>query len=80
MEIYLQDVVLIQGTEATPVVKLSLMLRFHLSEMFGYSTDLRSGSAGKASYSMEFAEYKDCPANIQADVIKARQEKLANDD
>lgn len=48
--------------------------------MFGYSTDLRSGSAGKASYSMEFAEYKDCPANVQAEVIKARQEKLATDD
>ena len=30
--------------------------------------------------SMEFAEYKECPSNIQAEVIKARQEKLANDD
>ena len=51
-----------------------------LSEMFGYSTDLRSGSAGKASYSMEFAEYRECPSNVQAEVIKARQEKLASEE
>jgi elongation factor G len=48
--------------------------------MFGYMTDLRSGTAGKATYSMEFAEYKECPANIQEEVIKARAEKLQNDD
>ena len=37
-------------------------------------------TAGKATYSMEFAEYRECPSNIQAEVIKARQEKLASDD
>lgn len=71
---------LIQGSEASAGGETVINAQVPLSEMFGYSTDLRSGSAGKASYSMEFAEYKACPANIQADVIKARQEKLASDD
>ena len=51
-----------------------------LAEMFGYSTDLRSGTAGKATYSMEFAEYKECPSNIQEKVIKERQDKLAKEE
>jgi elongation factor G len=71
---------IIQGTEAAHGGEAVINAQVPLSEMFGYSTDLRSGSAGKASYSMEFAEYRECPSNIQADVIKARQEKLANDD
>ncbi len=71
---------LIQGTEAAHGGEAIINAQVPLSEMFGYSTDLRSGSAGKASYSMEFAEYKECPANVQAEVIKARQEKLSNDD
>ena len=71
---------LIQGSETNSAGETVVNAQVPLSEMFGYSTDLRSGTAGKATYSMEFAEYKDCPANIQADVIKARQEKLANED
>jgi len=71
---------LIQGSEATAGGETIINAQVPLAEMFGYSTDLRSGSAGKASYSMEFAEYKDCPASIQAAVIKAREEKLASDD
>jgi elongation factor G len=48
--------------------------------MFGYSTDLRSMTAGKATYTMEFARYVECPGNIAEKVIKDRTEKLANDD
>jgi elongation factor G len=48
--------------------------------MFGYATELRSGTAGKAGYTMEFAEYKECPNNIQEQVMKERAEKLASDD
>lgn len=71
---------LIQGSETNAQGETVVNAQVPLSEMFGYSTDLRSGSAGKATYSMEFAEYKDCPSNVQADVIKARQEKLSTDD
>lgn len=47
-----------------------------LSEMFGYSTVLRSGTAGKAGYSMEFAKYEQCPSFVQEKVIAERKEKL----
>jgi elongation factor G len=71
---------LIQGSEASAGGETVINAQVPLSEMFGYSTDLRSGSAGKASYSMEFAEYKECPSSIQASVIKAREEKLAKEE
>ena len=41
-----------------------------LAEMFGYSTDLRSATQGRATYSMEFAKYNEAPANIAEAVIK----------
>ncbi len=71
---------IIQGSETNDNNDTIINALVPLSEMFGYSTDLRSGTAGKAGYTMEFAEYKECPNNIQSDVIKARQEKLASDD
>jgi len=48
-----------------------------LSEMFGYSTTLRSMSAGKASYTMEFNKYAECPPHVSEKVVKERAEKLA---
>ncbi len=71
---------MIQGSETDPNGEVIINANVPLAEMFGYSSDLRSMSAGKATYTMEFAKYQDCPSNIQEDVIKARQEKLANDD
>ena len=44
-----------------------------LSEMFGYATDLRSATQGRASYSMEFLEYNDAPKNIADAVIEGRR-------
>ena len=41
-----------------------------LSEMFGYSTDLRSRTQGRATYTMQFAEYQQVPAVIADDIIK----------
>lgn len=43
-----------------------------LSEMFGYATDLRSATQGRASYSMEFLKYSDAPQNVAKSVIEAR--------
>ena len=43
-----------------------------LSEMFGYATDLRSKSQGRAQYSMEPAHFAEVPKSIQETVIKAR--------
>ena len=41
-----------------------------LSEMFGYATDLRSATQGRATYSMEFNKYKEVPANLADAIIK----------
>jgi elongation factor G len=41
-----------------------------LSEMFGYSTDLRSRTQGRATYTMQFAEYKQVPASIAEEIVK----------
>ncbi len=40
-----------------------------LAQMFGYSTDLRSMSQGRASYSMEFNQYLQIPPNVSAEII-----------
>lgn len=46
-----------------------------LSEMFGYSTTLRSATQGKAEFSMEFARYTQVPKSVQEQVIKDFREK-----
>ncbi|MBF0349859.1 MAG: elongation factor G [SAR324 cluster bacterium] len=51
-----------------------------LAEMFGYATQLRSMSAGKSNYSMEFEKYAITPSFIQEKIIKARLEKLKEDE
>jgi elongation factor G len=43
-----------------------------LSEMFGYSTDLRSNTQGRATYSMEFDHYEEVPRNVSEEIVKKR--------
>ncbi|HHO42163.1 MAG TPA: elongation factor G [Epsilonproteobacteria bacterium] len=43
-----------------------------LSEMFGYSTDLRSMTQGRATYAMEFDHYEEVPSNIAKEIIAKR--------
>ncbi|MEC8229714.1 MAG: elongation factor G [Pseudomonadota bacterium] len=43
-----------------------------LSEMFGYATDLRSATQGRASYSMEFFNYAEAPNNVAKAIIESR--------
>jgi len=43
-----------------------------LAEMFGYSTDLRSATQGRATYSMEFDHYEEVPRNVSEEIIKKR--------
>jgi elongation factor G len=40
-----------------------------LKEMFGYATDLRSATQGRAVYTMEFEKYSEVPANIAESII-----------
>ena len=44
-----------------------------LSEMFGYATDLRSATQGRASYSMEFFNYSEASSNVAKAIIERRQ-------
>ena len=44
-----------------------------LAEMFGYSTDLRSATQGRGTYSMEFDHYGEVPANISKEIIEKRK-------
>ena len=65
---------LIQGTEPRGMATV-VHARVPLSEMFGYSTDLRSMTQGRASYTMQFGSYEAAPASIQEEIVaKSRGE------
>ena len=61
----------LQGLEDSPMGKV-IRARVPLSEMFGYATDLRSMSQGRASFTMEFDRYARVPPNVAKDIINAR--------
>ena len=71
---------IIMGSETDPNGEVIINAEVPLSEMFGYSTDLRSLTAGKASYTMEFSRYAECPPSIAEKIKKERAEKLSKDD
>lgn len=54
-----------------------LLAEVPLSEMFGYSTDLRSKTQGKASFTMEFAKYRPVPQSIQEQIVSRYREEQA---
>ena len=60
---------ILQGMDDSPSGKV-IRAEVPLAEMFGYATDLRSATQGRATYSMEFAKYNEAPANIAEMVIK----------
>jgi elongation factor G len=43
-----------------------------LSEMFGYATDLRSNTQGRATYTMQFEGYEEVPPNISEKIVEQR--------
>src|SRR5699024_8450307 len=49
-----------------------VLAKVPLSEMFGYTTDLRSQTKGRAVYSMEFGEYAPVPDNIEQEILESR--------
>ena len=60
---------MIQGMEDTVTGK-TIRAEVPLAQMFGYATDLRSATQGRATYSMEFAKYNEVPASIAEAVAK----------
>jgi elongation factor G len=61
---------MILDTEDKGIIK-EITADVPLSEMFGYTTDLRGMSQGRAANSMEFKEYREMPGNLQKEVIEA---------
>ena len=59
---------MIQGMEDTPSGK-ELKAEVPLSEMFGYATNVRSLSQGRASYTMTFSKYAEAPSSVQEEII-----------
>ncbi|VAW93557.1 Translation elongation factor G [hydrothermal vent metagenome] len=76
-EDYMGDVVgdlnrrrgIIGGMEDSPSGKV-VQAEVPLAEMFGYATDLRSATQGRATYSMEFEKYSEAPSSIAEAIVK----------
>lgn len=63
---------LVMGSEDSPTGKI-IRAEVPLSEMFGYATDLRSNTQGRANYTMEFSKYGEVPSNIAEGLIQKNQ-------
>jgi elongation factor G len=59
---------MVQGMEDGPAGRI-IQAEVPLGEMFGYATDLRSMSQGRATYTMEFSKYNEAPTSIAEQVI-----------
>src|SRR5204862_7196666 len=59
----------LQGMTDTHTAKV-ISADVPLAEMFGYATDLRSATQGRATYTMEFSKYSAAPDNIAATLVK----------
>ncbi|MCG7571783.1 elongation factor G [Pseudoalteromonas sp. CNC9-20] len=66
---------MIEGMEEAPGGLKQVNAEVPLSEMFGYATDLRSATQGRASYSMEFLKYAEAAKNVADGIIAARAVK-----
>jgi elongation factor G len=64
---------MIDGMEEGPAGSKIVNASVPLAEMFGYATDLRSATQGRASYSMEFKQYSEAPKNVADVIIESRK-------
>jgi len=62
---------ILHGLEDAPAGKI-VRAEVPLAEMFGYATQLRSMSQGRATYTMEFSHYAEVPANVAGPIIDRR--------
>jgi len=63
---------MVQGMDDMPGGGKVIKAEVPLSEMFGYSTSLRSATQGRATYTMEFKHYSEAPKNVADAIITAR--------
>ena len=68
----------IQSQEEAPGGAVVITADVALSEMFGYATDMRSATQGRATYTMEFSRYEKAPRSVEEEIVaKATGKKLA---
>ena len=60
---------MIQGQEQRSGGAVAISAKVPLGMMFGYATDLRSGTQGRATYTMQFDSYEPVPKNVAAEII-----------
>lgn len=60
---------IVHGMDDMPMGKV-VRAEVPLAEMFGYATDLRSATQGRATYTMEFAKYSEAPASVADEIMK----------
>lgn len=61
---------MVQGMDDLPGGTKAIRAEVPLAEMFGYATQMRSMSQGRATYSMQFAKYQETPKNVADEIIK----------
>ncbi|HUY40312.1 MAG TPA: elongation factor G [Candidatus Dormibacteraeota bacterium] len=70
---------IIQTTEDAPGGAQVITAHVPLSEMFGYATDMRSATQGRATYTMEFSHYEQAPKSVTEEIIaKSGQHKSSS--
>ncbi|MFM8695149.1 MAG: elongation factor G, partial [Betaproteobacteria bacterium] len=67
---------MVQGRDDMPGGGKVIKAEVPLSEMFGYSTSLRSATQGRATYTMEFKHYSEAPKNVADAIITARARRF----
>jgi len=60
---------MIQSSEEVMGAAVTITAHVPLSEMFGYATDMRSATQGRATYAMEFSHYEKAPKSIEEDIV-----------
>jgi elongation factor G len=65
----------IQHSEEVAGGALTITANVPLSEMFGYATDMRSATQGRATYTMEFSHYQKAPKSVQEEIVAKAQGK-----
>lgn len=67
----------IQATEEAPGGAQVITANVPLSEMFGYATDMRSATQGRATYTMEFSHYEKAPKSVEEEIVAKSGKKPA---
>jgi elongation factor G len=65
----------IMSSEDVPGGAVTITAHVPLSEMFGYATDMRSATQGRATYTMEFSHYEKAPKSIEEEIVAKAQGK-----